>query len=340
MLSCKESHCFLEIHQPPPPFSGGFCLAVIFLAVPFLFSGCDSLKDTDAGGGGWTMPIVVNKDSKSIKAKFDIEGPQSVKTVKKVFNTLHEFIQAGGLEQFPDVIKTGDWIDLEGGLEVDAYGGQEGANGGEILLDAGNGVSNPELRLVVVGINSFRSGRGADGNYEETANDGVDHVVFHFKGIPGKHRMNATGSTDGGYAISEMRDYVTGNFLVGLRNAGVPEEVLWGPKRHVSAGMNGSGASVLSDLLWLPTARELYENNEDYNWPEGALAADGETAENQARLEYYTSDYSCEKSGALTYYWLASVYPTEPWFCMSFSGTGVASSGNSGGGCAPAFCVK
>jgi hypothetical protein len=295
--------------------------------------------DDDEAGGGWTGPEVVDKNDESIKAKFGIDGPQSKETVEKVFDTLHQFIQAGGLEQFPDAIKIGDWIDLEGGLAVDASEGQEGANGGEISLGAGSGEDEPKLRLVVVGINSFRSGKGSNKKYEETANDGVDHVVFHFMDAPGKHRMKATDTSSGGYEESEMRDYVTGNFLEGLEKAGVPEGVLWGPKRYVSSEWNGTDVSELSDLLWLPTVWELYENGTGYG-SSTKYVADGETEKNQARLEYYTSNALCAKSSV---YWLASVTTVSASaFCGVY--TDGFTSGNYGVavlvGCAPAFCVQ
>jgi hypothetical protein len=136
-----------------------------------------------------------------------------------------------------------------------------------------------------------------------------------------------------------MRDYVMGNFLDGLEKAGVPKGVLWGPKRYVSAGMNGSGVSELSDLLWLPTVWELYENGVDYEYSDSKLAAAGETAENQARLEYYTDSDSCTKSN---WYWLASAYAAGASSFCHVNGSGITTNygASSAGGCAPAFCVQ
>jgi hypothetical protein len=307
------------------------------------------MDDDEAGGGGWVMPEVVDKNDESIKAKFGIDGPQSKETVGKVFNTLHAFIQAGGLKDYPDVIKTGDWIDLEGGLKVDAYGGISSSysdtdeNKGAISLAAGSGDPNPKLRLVVVGINSFQKGKGSGDNYTVEANDGVDHVVFHFKDVPGQHQMRAPNTNSTGYENSRMREYVTGNFLDGLENAGVPKGVLWRPKRYVSAGINGSGASELSDLLWLPTERELFGDGpyteKEPPYTACPLSADGETAENQARLEYYSSD---ALRGKLGMYWISSVrFADWALFCgVLYTGIVSANGAPVVLDCAPAFCVK
>jgi hypothetical protein len=219
-------------------------------------------------------------------------------------------------------------------------------------------------RLIVVGVNSFHSGKGYNGAYTMEENDGTPHVVFQFQHIPVMRRMNATDTNEGGYAASEMREYLvpvdndsaSGRFLAGLKNAGVPENVLWGPKRVLSAGPNGAGSVTISDKLWLPTLREMCGF--------GSRSADGETAENQAWLEYY-EDYG--RPGSTYFYssqlkaWCggsSSYYPDgvvgSPYWTGSahnFKDFGqycdVAEGGSSGfgkdaskmNGVAPAFCV-
>jgi hypothetical protein len=286
-------------------------LPLLLLASALLFSGCDASDDGGAESPWKGVPVEGAAETKSVKEKFGIPETVTGKDgVEAAFQELSAFIRNGGLKEdlgkAPEkrVIKTGDWIDLGGGLKVSAYGeGQTGANGGEISLAA----DDPKGRLVIVGINSFRHGKGSGGAYAETANNGVEHVVFHFQDVPGKHRMNAQSSNGGGYEASEMREYLvpvekngeavggSGNFLAGLLNAGVPESVLWGPKRHVSAGGNVSTASELSDLLWLPTEREMFENGKDDEGG-GPFSGGGETAANQARLEYYASNALRQKS--------------------------------------------
>jgi hypothetical protein len=159
--------------------------------------------------------------------------------------------------------------------------------------------------------------------------------------------MNASDTNTGGYEKSEMRTYLTGNFLTGLNKAGVPDGVLWAPARALSKGTNGTGSVTLSDKLWLPTEREMFES--------GNLSANGETADNQSRLEYYTDnnirlkawwgdsgDYPDIKSGYGWWYWTGSAYSGgSSSFCdVNSNGPTDDSSASRAGGVAPAFCVK
>ncbi|GHV32611.1 hypothetical protein AGMMS4952_23280 [Spirochaetia bacterium] len=117
------------------------------------------------------------------------------------------------------------------------------------------------LRLIVVGKNSFKSGTAAANNPSAP-----NHVVFQFQNIPVTHGMNPTNSNAGGYKDSEMRVYLTNDFLPGLKAAGVPESVLWAPSRRVWNGFlsSESGSSstntvvdTIADELWLPTEYEM-----------------------------------------------------------------------------------
>lgn len=69
-------------------------------------------------------------------------------------------------------------------------------------------------------------------------------TVFQFQNIPVGRRIEATndGFENTNYRDSEMRAYLvptgaegSGAFLAGLTaTAGVPQDVLWGPVRHVA----------------------------------------------------------------------------------------------------------
>jgi hypothetical protein len=351
---------------------------VLVIALSQLFAGCDILTklgigsgdDSDEGGEpAWTGPQIVAEEADSIKAKFGIEA-EGTEGVTAAFETLHAFIQSGGLARYPDAIRLGDWIDLEGGLAVEAYG--EG--GGDFLHDAAAATREITLggkpwgtlcRLIVAGINSFQSGKGSDGKYEITDNDGTPHVVFQFQNVPVERRMNPTNDNTGGYAVSEMRKYLvpvendgaSGNFLAGLTVAGVPEEVLWAPVRYLSAGTDGTGSVAVSDKLWLPTERELFQDGKDTTTNRG-FSVDGETAANQARLAYYTdasirrkvsasnSNYPVVSNFENSDYWESSsadVWPNDPpsKFCdVTTMGTTGGSWASLAYGVAPAFCVN
>jgi hypothetical protein len=263
---------------------------------------------------------VVDPVTASIKEKFGVtkDGKDGV---TDTFNALRQYIQGGGLAPSSTVIRLGDWIDLEGGLTVDAYPGEDGSGGG------GFSYSGPseDTRLIVVGINSFQSGRGTfpggdgttvdgttqngqtDGQYTIIENDATPHVVFHFQGIPVERRMNPTNINVGGYRDSEMRQYLLQKFLPGLIDAtGIPQDALWAPLRYVST--KGSGDTAIQDALWLPTEREMSQNGKDSDFDTGLYSdTTDETAANQARFEYYTNNIVRTKHGT-SRYWEASPY--------------------------------
>jgi hypothetical protein len=351
-------------------------IAVLFCALAVSFSSCDLLQDLglvpedesaeepDPGPEPPAKgePVDGAAGMFSIKDKFGVtlDGTEGVAAT---FNELSAYIQAGGLEYEDNVIQLGDWIDLEGGLQVAAYPGSDGNGGGGFTrpyqdTDEYTGDERLLLRLIVVGINSFHSGRGmadsdtitqngdTNGQYAVTDNDNTPHVVFQFQNVPVARRMNPN-ETDitGGYAGSEMREYLvplegkegSGRFLAGLTEAGVPDDVLWAPKRFVSVkGEDGPGE--ISDLLWLPTERELFGGNTN------SASAD-ETAANQARLEYYDSQPARVKTNpdpGWRFYWEASPNSgLTPGFCRVFdSGAPGVTFVNRVYGCAPAFCVR
>jgi hypothetical protein len=166
--------------------------------------------------------------------------------------------------------------------------------------------------------------------------------VFQFQNVAFTHNMNNNFNSTGGYAASEMRTWLTDEFLPGLIAAGVPFGVLWGPTRLVANGASdATAADPINDLLWLPTEREMYGSRTYSNIPL-------ETAVNQARLAYYGSPASRIKyisSNEAAWYWEAS--PTSSaasarYFC-NVSDLGNASyflASLAEGGVAPAFCVK
>jgi hypothetical protein len=294
---------------------------------------------------------------KSLKTEFGITTTGTT-GVRDTFNAVSNFIKNNSLNN-QTKIDLGDYIDLEGGLTVAAYGTGNNTGGFSIASGTAQGQAswritttsggyNPNyesvyLRLIVVGINSFN---GKNGNDKR-------HIVFQFQNIPVKRRMNLDNKNDGGYAASEMRTYLTNNFLPGLTSAGVPEGVLWAPKREMAAERSGSGTTRIEDKLWLPTEREMfgmrkYSNNS------------AETDGNQGRLDYYyngnadtfarrikysSSDF--DSSGVVngnfagSLYWEASPYSASlSAFCAVYCyGDTVAVSAVTGGSCAPAFCV-
>jgi hypothetical protein len=190
---------------------------------------------------------------------------------------------------------------------------------------------------MVVGINPYYD---KNGNGQTT-----QHLIFHFKDVPGNARMEATDTNQNGYLGSEMRKYLTpvsnaagsGNYWAALQTAGVPDSVVWNISRRVTN--KGSGANnthTIEDKLWLPTNFELtsYPSTHDY-----------ETDANQGRFAYYDDDSKRVKASK---YWLSSPYYYSADFNSATDFFEIWSNGTSTyyinasamRGCAPAFAVK
>ncbi|GMO40747.1 MAG: hypothetical protein Ta2F_16750 [Termitinemataceae bacterium] len=252
----------------------------------------------------------------SKKFKITKEDSTDKAFVEASFKAVHNYIQKAftvSTTEAQSVIKLGNYIDLKY-LKVELYSGSTSADDGYINATSG-------LRLIVIGINSFN---GKNGN-------NTPHVVFHFKDIPGEHKMNNSNVNTTGYLDSAMCNYIVNDFLTGLENAGVPDEVLWPPNRIVASRGNETPAEqTITDKLWLPTS-----------WEMGTLSGSIETSSNQVSFtEYYKGEPERIKNGG--WYWLASPYSgSGTGFCSVGSG-GRAGSNNAAtvGGVAPAFCVK
>jgi hypothetical protein len=277
---------------------------------------------------------------------FQVEGTDST-AVRTTFTRVSAFVKSAETKTAISVgIHLGDYIDLPA-FVVNGYNGTANSTSAdygyinETNADLG-GTKGYKLRLIVVGINSFQS----TGSYVAPTENNVPHVVFQFQNLPGTQKMNTSGTNSGGYTSSLMRKYlvqvdgVGGNFLAGLEDAGVPTDVLWGPKRSMAKARSdaaGADCNVIEDLLWLPTEREMFGSQ--------SYSALSETAANQAHLEYYDSAAKRTKynMGGTSYYWcLASPKSDTPaYFCQTTSsGTAAMNPMSSGADVAPAFCVR
>jgi hypothetical protein len=258
--------------------------------------------------------------------------------VKDTFNMLHDFIQKGGLANLSGVIKLGDYIDLEGGLNVANYPASGGTGGFNKKVTVMSSNGTPLLRIIVVGINSFN----------KVNSNNTPHVVFQFLNVPVSRRLNVENDNTTGYLNSEIRKYLiptgstdSGVFLAGLITAGVPENILWAPSRRVSKkGYGTTGADVIEDKLWLPTEREIF-NATTHSSPEY------ESASNQTWLEYYTDTSRRHKyqEDRNREYWLASPRVTTSiqdlhFVCVREGLTYDQVQTGSSLGISPAFCIR
>jgi hypothetical protein len=147
-----------------------------------------------------------------------------------------------------------------------------------------------------------------------------------------------------------MRSFLLNNFLPGLEAAGLPESVLYAPRRVV-------GGDVLNDKLWLPTEREMVGpvgsdgNYINTSYKERPYSQSTETAANQTWFRFFNSDDArykyCSGLHGLYWYWMSSPYTgSSSAFCLvggmgnSAGGRGINNTASTVGGCAPAFCVR
>jgi hypothetical protein len=308
---------------------------------------------------GFTVQVRVTGTSIAANLGIDVTGEEpgtenSSEKVTEVFTALHEYLKNKTPEEVAEseILELGYYIDLAS-LEVDPYPAD--TTYGQIALENGPLVSTNlsfgyKLRLILVGINSY----GGD----------KPHLVFQFQNLPGAHRWNPgtnntnTVGTAGGYEGSEVRQYLIGNFLNGLKTAGVPEDVLvdgvredvlFAPERSVWNGFTAAEITAnttpsentkidtITDKVFLPTEYEMYDSSSVSNY---------ETADNQAHFEYYTSDTlrtKCNTSGSTAGYFLASPNKDNGKnACAVYSNGGFMSvmTRNNIYGIAPVFVVK
>ncbi|MDR0527840.1 MAG: InlB B-repeat-containing protein, partial [Spirochaetaceae bacterium] len=179
------------------------------------------------------------------------------------------------------LIKLGDYVELRS-LNVAEYNG----NGGGINLNTN--WNNGTLQLMVVAINPYYN---KNGNGTSTP-----HLIFHFKNYGGKARMEATDTNQNGYAGSEMRTYLVNNFWPALKNAGVPDGVVWPVSRRLAnkGGRVATGEDIIEDKLWLPGIKEIIGNDSN-----SGANNNYETGTNQGVFGYYNSKEKRRKPGAI-----------------------------------------
>ncbi|GHV79222.1 hypothetical protein AGMMS49944_10130 [Spirochaetia bacterium] len=315
----------------------------------------DTTKATVANGvvtavaaGTATITVTTTDGSKTATCTVTVSAhiPTNLETifsttgVTATFNAVHTAIVNG---TYTTKIFVGDYIDLPS-LTITG----SGTITDQDLGTPGNANYHGRLlRLIVVGINSFK--RNSTGAGSVTANNpgAPDHVVFQFQNVPVTHNMNGLDTNVGGYAGSAMKTYLTGDFLTDLKTAtGLTNTELWAPSRRVwngfLSGQYGSSSSnttvdTIADELWLPTEWEMF-GSRSYSSPHEAIAG-------QARLEYYamySSRIKYDNSNTANLYWSASPYPASSAdFCdVASNGSSYHHTASSVYGCAPAFCVK
>ncbi|MDR2864205.1 MAG: Ig-like domain-containing protein [Spirochaetaceae bacterium] len=277
---------------------------------------------------------VSESTSPDLSVKFKATGATDVKLIENTFQKIHEYLSGLSRPSYIEIdkkIKLGDYIDLAG-LKVDEYNGSGAIDESENTPIDG-GANGYLLRIMVVGINSFN----AQGLYTGGGTPARPHIVMQFQNVPVRRMIDPSSQA---YGTSEMRAYITVNFKNGLEAAGVPmdTDIIWGPNRIIT-NTPQSGIQTITDKLWLPTEREMFNVSSSSN-------SSRENPTNQAYLEYYVDNAKRLKyvktGGSPAWYWESSPANGSSTMCCAVNSGGIAvSSGGSGGtGVAPAFCVQ
>jgi hypothetical protein len=143
--------------------------------------------------------------------------------------------------------------------------------------------------------------------------------------------MNASATNTGGYAASELRTYLEGVFMLGLKQA--IGDYLY-PVRRLLSTKGGWG--WILDTVFLPTEREVWGYP---TW--GEVDNDG-GAQGQYPIFIATAYKGKRLNSSRQWYWVATPQASSASnFCIVstniYAGGTTASSS---GGVAPAFCVR
>jgi hypothetical protein len=231
-------------------------------------------------------------------------------------------------------LRPGDYIN---GINLSAIPAENGGTAGQVWND-----TYKNNQIVLAGINPYKG----SGDTEVTKN----HLLFVFRNVPLRKRINPTNDNGGGYHNSEMRafldgkngngtgDYTgsttvtTGAFLAALKAQLGGDYIL--PIRRLLSNKVDWAWQTYS--VWLPSEEEIFGTNA---WGDPGY---GEGVKVQIPLYRDSSLYRVKRyNGSRDWWWECTPYAGS-----SASFASVGTNGNAGnynasgvGGCAPAFCV-
>lgn len=224
----------------------------------------------------------------------------------------------------------GDYID---GIDLSAIPAENEGTAGQAW-----NATYKNNRIILSGFNTFKH----SGDTEVAKN----HLLFTFKNIPLKRRMNPTNDNAGGYPASELRAFLDGTngdgtgdktgvttaaFLKALKGQ-LGDYIL--PIRKLLS--NKTDWAWVTCSLWLPTENEVFG---DSAWGQAGY---GDGTKVQFPIYQKSSVYRVKKyNNGRDWWWEGTLYSASAaYFCNSYS-TGSAGyhTASSVGGCAPAFCA-
>jgi hypothetical protein len=231
-------------------------------------------------------------------------------------------------------LRIGDYLD---GINLSGIPAENGGDAGQVWND-----TYKNNRIILGGINTYKG----SGDTEVTKN----HVVFVFRNVPLRKRMNPTNDNAGGYAATEMRAFLDGKSGNGAGDYSGSTTVTTGAfYNKLKTELGGDYILPIRRLLsnkvewawitcslWLPSEEEVFGTNA---WGDPGY---GEGVKVQLPIYRDSSLYRVKKYNGSRHWW----YEATPFAGTSASFAYVSGYGNAGsynasgvGGCAPAFCV-
>ena len=160
-------------------------------------------------------------------------------------------------------------------------------------------------------------------------NSGTAKMTWICHGIPYTHRMNATNTTAGGWADSEMRSYLISDIL-----SKIPTEIkshIVSVKKSYRSKSPNDETLWSDDEIWIPSYKEVGFTSTDY------IESDGVVYSN-----LFPSSESRQKrdtSGSTMHWWLRSAGSTSIFRCVRTSGGDYNNIANNVYGVVFGFCT-
>ncbi|MDR3325107.1 MAG: DUF6273 domain-containing protein [Spirochaetaceae bacterium] len=296
-------------------------------------------KKVETGGGSGGASSKADMVEGLGRNLFDVLGATSIlgamTEIRRRCNNNGE-IDSSGVPDFSS-LEVGDYID---GLDLSGIAATTGGTAPQAWNDA-----YKNNRLVVSGFNTFKE----MGDVENAKN----HVLFTFRNIIAKGRMNAANDNTGGYAASELRAWLegatgdgSGVFATGLKLALGGNFLYTVRKAHSKKSTYAWGAFT----VWPPSELEVF--GVPLYGDEGVYMPAITTPAIEARVGYLTPIqlpifqksyvYRIKRwNGSRDWWWeLTPRSDSAASFCLvHYFGYSNSHSASSAGGCAPAFCV-
>jgi hypothetical protein len=305
--------------------------------VLFLKAQMDAAVGGDiAGQNGFGLKMLNGHADQIDGAGRDLRKVLGVSSITDAMAALRVRCNGTGVPNFYGLM-VGDYLD---GVDLSAIPAENGGTAGQPWND-----TYKNNRIVLSGFNTYKQA----GNAEVTKN----HLLFTFRNIPLRKRMNPTDTCIGGYAASELRAFLegttghgTGDYagtttvttaaFLNVLKAQIGNYILPVNRLLSIRPSSGAGWDWFSCSLFLPSEHEVFGESAwgDPGYDDGLKV--------QFPIYQKASTYRCKRyNGGRDWYWECSPYSgSAAYFCLvSYGGTAHTNTASAVGGCAPAFCV-